>query len=126
MDKRTTIRRLETLATFLETKVPAEHFDMGSFFSANSDYTPANKLGECGATACALGWAARIPSFNRAGLTVTSLGWPYFGTENGLGAGAQFFGITEDDSCNLFGLVPGTPKQVAKRIRKFVAELRAA
>lgn len=64
MDKRTTIRRLETLATFLETEVPRKFFDMALF--GNVD--PGQKFGGCGTVGCALGWATAIPSFRKAGL----------------------------------------------------------
>lgn len=143
MDKRTTIRRLETLATFLETKVPRKHFDMGSWVQHTSpagDRTFVLPKGEgltdCGAAACAFGWATTIPAFKRAGLRLkvsrrfneTDV---TFGKARDFLAAQRFFGITEVEAERLFhpwayANRDTTPKQVAKRIRKFVAELRAA
>lgn len=123
MDKRTTIRRLETLATFLETKVPRKHFDMGRFWNVGPD----QDLGDCGTAACALGWGTTIPVFRKIGFR-PAVGWSsvVLGDNTGCHAGADLFGITFAQSRDLFDDHRGdeTPKQVARRIRRFVAELR--
>lgn len=69
----------------------------------------------CGSTACALGWACMDPEFNKAGLSLSRFGAPYF--DNGVegasdddrhlysfAAGAAFFGLGEGDGDVLFGL----------------------
>jgi len=57
-------RRLLKLAAFLE-KLPPERFEFGTWVGAS--WKGAQDL-SCGTTACALAWAATIPSFRAAGL----------------------------------------------------------
>ena len=54
--------RLLTLAYFLKTEVPPELFDMYSYCSRRLSGLgfPKEHLGECGTTACALGWATVV------------------------------------------------------------------
>lgn len=119
-------KRLLKWAEFLETEVPPKRFDMGVWGTG--------PLSKCSTAACALGWATAIPSFRRAGLTTL----PTFdggfaveyrsndGSTYGASAAEQFFGIRSDDAALItdpaFYSTPPTPKQVAKRIRKLVAE----
>lgn len=56
--------RLLRLADFLDT-VPPEQFDYNIWFNGTA-------LGECGTTACALGWATAIPEFQALGLELRS------------------------------------------------------
>ncbi len=114
-------RRLLKLADFLVEQVPPKKFYMYRW--ATSD-----DLNECGATACAFGWAAMIPSFRRAGLSIRGK-WPKlegFRSRCGFKIAARFFSISNENSRDLFGSQIGlqreTPRQAAKRIRTFVAE----
>jgi len=95
---------------------------------------------QCGFAACAVGWACAIPAFRKAGLRMrtthqTSLNfyptlvvkeehpseWP-----QGFDAVNQFFGLSNDASEYMFNpcgyINPPSAKQVAKRIRAFVAK----
>ena len=114
--------RLLTLASFLDS-VPWEQFDLESWFGEN----------HCGSTACAIGWATRIPEFQEQGFSAKwneprycmngvafSFGWH---------AVWDFFQLSEleaehlfwDSSC-LGGIrIDQTPSEVAGRIRDFVA-----
>lgn len=141
---RKTVKRLTTLIEFME-KLPKsanKHFDMSAWFRhigthshgiMNNKPIPANALKHCGTTACALGWAATIPAFRRAGLKVYAI-------ETGAGnaeRSKRFFGINEYQQRALFdyGLefdgTPGdrevihTPKQWAKRARRLLSEWRS-
>lgn len=74
---------------------------------------------ECGTTACALGWACAYPEFKAAGLKFsTHLGYPVF---KGGGqyryyheAGAAFFGLTQKQSVDLFGVEYNSTKSHKK------------
>lgn len=96
---------------------------------------------ECRTTACALGWATQIPSFQKAGLKMrwsnqlteddsSADGTPeYEGEDNAIIVAQQFFGIDYDAANFIFGGQGNhrTPKETARAIRKFVAKgLRAA
>lgn len=110
--------RLLKLAEFLETKVPSEHFDMGTW--GDGDF----KKHECRSVACALGWATAV--FPRSlklmgdGIDEAAevLHWKTGTT--GTNAAQEFFGLTHDEATDLF--MPGngndTVKQVTKNIRK--------
>lgn len=119
--------RMEKLADYLDT-VPPEKFDM-------SGWGPEGEPVSCGfsgcAIGCAIGWAIH-------GRLFRDLDWshkPYVsggGVWHGCpsnkktGSGqyqaiAEIFGISASEAeCDLFGPeLTGTPKEVAKRIRKF-------
>ncbi len=159
---RTGEKRLLTLAWFLD-ELPADVFDITSWFDAGKSrafgdglnvdgktlkpvndiltarasvkagVTPA-QMHACGTTACAMGWAATIPSFRRAGLTVKTGGISgnveYNGFDGTLAA-VDFFKISRSDAYNLF--LPGgyhngsqaTPKDVARKIRAVVENIKA-
>lgn len=132
--------RLLKLATKLDS-VPRKHFDISRFWS-EEDY---------GSLGCALGWAATIGSFRRAGFTLIS-GMPNFlpatdkeakvcdawwleeyeeespTSYGGFKAGAYFFGLSMRECFLLFdptGHDRGdrtTPKQVAAKVRAMVNE----
>ncbi len=109
-------RRLRKLADYLRT-VPPKVFDMNIW---------CKKKG-CGTVACALGHAAQIPSFKRAGLHFE---WfthhrdeaiVRFGEFDGTEAAEAFFGITGALAYGLFGSRRGghaTAKQVARAIER--------
>lgn len=111
------IKRLLTLARFLETRVKDEVFNI-NFWT-------------CGTTACAGGWACRIPAFRAAGLRVdTTNGLPAFNDQWGVDALAAFFDVTLVTGYRLFVRTHyrtcycTTRLQVAKRIRQLVARER--
>lgn len=98
----TSKEKLLTLAAFLKT-VPPERWDYSNW--VNSDWQGKLDL-SCGTKACALGWAATIPAFAAAGLTLRIVSRAnrhgYLGTVdftidshtyNGTDAAAKFFGI---------------------------------
>lgn len=137
-------KRLLKLAAFLEA-LPRKSFDYTHWAGVGFK---GKLTTSCGTTACALGWAAAIPSFRRLGLRLTDpdpYGWR---TVQDIRSGARHFNAAIDVFCltmpeaeYLFtpdepnygyfsfdssGLedAPGdsaTPRQVAKHIRAFVA-----
>lgn len=111
-------KRLLRLADYLET-VPRDHFDMGTWGGKSS----------CGFSGCAMGWAVHGRLF-RGLKSASYLGrraCPSFNGATGFEAAAELFDITIDQAEEkLFGPhIKGTPKQVAKRIRKFVRDNQA-
>lgn len=133
-------KRLLILAEFLETKVPRRRFSMitwadGAFCGRPNEH----EHHECKTTACAMGWACTLPVFKKAGLKlVETYPDPYDGKAPRIlalqdnydqHAAAEACGITYEQAIWLFGseFTDGkyrdreTPKQVAKRIRAFVA-----
>jgi hypothetical protein len=77
------VKRLTTLATFME-KLPAsanKHFKMRQWFLHTGDHehdigfeVERKDMNHCGTVACALGWAATVPSFRKAGLKLHQTG----------------------------------------------------
>jgi len=128
------LKRLLTLASYLETVPPKRYnhndWATGKFCSTEKPLEPLHA--ECRTTACALGWAATIPAFKRAGLKVAfdDLGglvkYKHHQCED---AAMEFFKLGSDDAGNIF--LPGdyhstqrvTPKMVSKRIRSVVKRL---
>ncbi len=96
-------KRMLVLAEFLRTRVPKEHFYMGSFSSCVDRKTG---ITGCGATACALGWATQIPSFKRAGFVQTNKNnfVPKYKQRSGFEAAELFLGIDDNESDLLFGM----------------------
>jgi hypothetical protein len=115
-------RRLLKLADFLET-VPRKRLDMSIFATGD--------LRECGTSGCALGWATQIPSFRRAGLYLDETSPRLRGRPrivDPFQVAREFFDLSAYDAADLF--TPNydgsdTPKEVAKRFRKFVASKAA-
>lgn len=134
--------RLLKLAAFLE-KLPRKRFDYASVVGYDWQGKPDLS---CGTTACAIGWAAAMPQFQKLGLKLDFD--PVYGNsrlEGGVAKGkynpgTAIFEISDDEWDYLFQ--PGwnltddagtdlplpvapdadaTPKQVAKHIRRFVA-----
>lgn len=125
-------RRLLVLAGHLR-KVPARRFRMGAYME--SDRVGFGKLGRwahnCGSYGCALGHAAAIPAFRKAGYQLTRH-FPFFKGEVGQQATSRFFGLSFMDTLRLFGS-PGinmhrhqTPACVASNIERFVREAERA
>ncbi len=132
ISKATTKRRLNQLATLLES-LPPKKFNYGHWTSG-----PVDARHPCGTTACALGWATTLPIAKREGLKLVPLTYTpdvfriTCKNREGYHAGAKFFGISELQAYSLF--IPASagsgrpdrsasPKEVAAHIRKFVASL---
>lgn len=115
MFKKFHANRLLKLASHLES-LPRKVFSIEVWHQTKS----------CGTVACAAGHACMMPEFRRAGFRLTEDGWPIYRGEEHFHACSKFFGITVDESLELFS--PNyyknspTPKQVAKRIRTLVAK----
>lgn len=136
--------RLLELAKFLR-KLPAKRFNFATW--VGEDWKGKKDL-SCGTTACALGWAATIPSLRKAGLRLVKIPHNYVNAvvcmkdedhPNSMSpelASEKVFGLNSAEFEYLF--VPGssppdemsdlddgpedyaTPKEVAKHIRMFV------
>lgn len=108
--------RLLKLADYLET-VPRDRFDMTDW---------SNMKTGCGFSGCAIGWAHHGKLF--PGLAIRkkasdSFSVLHYRGETHLDAAALLFKIDSDSADDLFGPAQiATPKQVAKRIRKFVRD----
>jgi hypothetical protein len=131
------VRRLTKLADFLAAlpKDAKKKFWMGRWFDHNEEHE--HKFGEfikpgdlkhCGTTACALGWAATIPSLYRAGLRIKHYPAGFRGTDAPVKTAAEFFNIDMGEAMYLFFDVAEnenmTPKQWAAVCRNFVSENR--
>jgi hypothetical protein len=144
------IKRLTTLADFLEklprkafnlegwvqdkdTGRLTEYFEDFDLpvFTKNEELKKGIKpetMISCGTTACAVGWAGSIPEFCKAGFRIVSAGahvTPTYGGSQSWDAVHRFFELTEFEANRLFSMSEypndkGTPKQVAKRIRKLI------
>jgi hypothetical protein len=133
--------RLLKLADFLET-VPRKHFNYNRWVGDGWD-GESTDLVSCGTTACALGWAATMPAFRRLGLRLyrdpegmdgvclKAAGDPYNGSPiYAADAAEEIFAVQGNEFDYLFtpseGEEDATPKQVAKKIRRFVADREGA
>ncbi len=131
-------KRLLKLADFLD-KLPRSHFD----FNTILEKVEPSRKNKCGTVGCAIGWCPTV--FPRVCEVVSNPGeqmevapigrepdfWSNYGTH--AAAGSHIFGITEGEAYGLF--TPSedspangkrlrgdaTPKQVARRIRTYVA-----
>lgn len=120
------MRRLLVLARFLR-RLPRRRFDYGTW--TGDDWKGSQTL-RCGTTACALGWAATMPIFRRAGLHINNWGDPQLGHGNpfrhatGTSAAEKLFHLHDFEADHLFlpgeGELKATPKQVAQKIEAFV------
>lgn len=132
-----TVRRLTKLADHM-AGLPRKakfHFDMGTYFSheGGSRLHPKAKDGrglttedlfDCGTSACALGFAAALPEFRRAGLALVinnqaNICYKRYIRDE---AAMSFFHLTMKQTNYLFGPVSSvtTPKQWAIRCRSFL------
>lgn len=133
-----TIRRLTVLCDFMEKLPPEakEHFDMSDYFFTNhvpgegfSGRVKTSELYQCGTQACALGWAATVPSFKRAGLYIDGYD-EMVKLDNKMvmcaaTAAMEFFGLDSQQEGHVFGGGIGnikTPKQWARMCRRFIAK----
>lgn len=117
--------RLLTLAYFLKTEVPSKQFNMKWYGRREPEQKPVC-LGECGTSACALGWATEVfPEVFRmewpGGLlaVVCMCGVPWAVTWESPEVW-KFFGVDCEESLRLFGRVLSTPEQKAKQIEALV------
>ena len=142
------VRRLTKLIEYMESlpREAHEHFNMGMWFyhdgvdhdhNISGDITRKH-LNKCGTVACALGWAATVPEFRRAGLVMTSsLGTPELRDMTtgmsgpwGAAAAAEFFDIGLEQAIYLFGGRTGpraginTQKQWARFARRALRKWR--
>lgn len=125
------LEKLEQLANFL-LEVPNEHFDYGVYCGgigggSMSGHSFAEALHNCGTKGCAIGWAVAL--------------WPndwtiqdnyprlLGGTGGSLADAATFFEISANASIHLFlpdvGEWEASAQDVAKKIHKFIREVRA-
>lgn len=147
------VKRLEKLANFLDD-LPRNKFNIETWYITPPKKYEKNyikvqgfrlyesKRASCDTVACALGWAAMIPSFHKAGLksfteTYTDYTVIAYKPKNkrcqGVNnkAAMKFFGLSKDQCYNLF-YVSGynkkeiyrkvTPKMVSKKIREIIKE----
>lgn len=117
-------KRIKKLIAFMEAlpRAANKHFDMGAFLFHDGDHEheapkkPADLLHSCGTSACALGWAATMPYFQKLGLKF-SKGGVLRGRSvivpSGSWKWAELFGGWNDDR---------TPKQWAKRAKGLLKE----
>ena len=120
---RTSINRLTKLADHLVKNVRHKAFNMNTWCYYDEE--------SCGTAACALGHAAMIPSFRRAGLKLSesSSREPEHNGVHGYLAGASFFGIDYWQSDWIFNPMwyranHPTRFEVAKRIRDVIKTLK--
>lgn len=130
--------RLLKLADFLET-VPRKAFNIGAWEQSKVNKPEGKIPGECGFAGCAVGWAVHAKLFRGLKFIPNPYGWdenditPSYAGQEGFEAAEKLFDISGieagdgwDASRHLFS--PGTykndptPKQVAKRICKFVRD----
>lgn len=118
--------RLLKLAELLETKVSRKSFNFDVFYMTDEKK-------ECGYVACAIGHAMIDPWFTRRGFkkgkrsrTVFNKdhATPHYKGKYGWDAVENFFDLSFEEAIflftNYYSQERVTPKQVAKRIRKFV------
>lgn len=128
------IARLRKLVDLLKA-LPRRRFDYNRW--VGMDWGGSKDL-SCGTTACALGWAATIPTFRRRGLVLADrwgmgcvvLREPNRRELEGVAAAARFFDLLYEHAAYLF--IPGpsdedaTAKQVARKIERFIKERGSA
>lgn len=119
--------RLLKLADYLET-VPRRAFEISAWKERDATKPEGNTPGDCGFAGCAVGWAAHTRMFRglRFGKGVNS-DEIYYGHYSNFTAVEKLFSFDREAATYLFDSVSypnfsATPKQVAKRIRKFVKE----
>lgn len=136
------IKRLKQLKYMLENHhklFKTVKFDIDTWCSIKEmddkikDNTPANEIPKsCGTAACALGSAALYEPFRKEGLKIhciVNADVIYRGAE-GYDAGKKFFGITLNESENIFNpdfymKSKVTPKDVAKKVIGLIAQYSA-
>jgi hypothetical protein len=104
MEKVEVIKRLRRLKSLLSRtnhykglpKLNEKNFNMGCWKEET----------ECGTVMCAAGYAAHDPWFNERGLIMKDDSYPFHkdSGKEGISALAEFFGISYEQSCELFSL----------------------
>jgi len=123
------VERLEKLATFMETEVPANRFDMETWAKGNFQ---SQAIWNCGTSACAAGWATVLfddsqfylnyGESNRAGVKYDcSKNHTLYSGQDAVG---QYFDLSWMQCDYLFGQRNElkAPKQWASRCRRFLKE----
>ena len=122
-------QRLGTLIRFMRRlpKDANKHFDMESWFSYGGEHELKAKevtrkvLTYCGASACALGWACTIPSFQKAGLRM-----PINKIEEPWSKSEEFFDVPISVVFYLFMMDAETPKQWASKAEQYLRDYERA
>lgn len=123
-------RRLRVLRDHLKT-VPKKHFNLSDWVEIDGGEIKNGAIANvgCGTTACAMGWAASIPEFSKAGLKLArEFGYiaPFYEGLDGFEAARAFFDIDYMDAVYLFapGQYPlkdlNNPEAVINRINKLL------
>jgi len=106
------LRRLRLLSYYLKS-VPEEHFNLCSWINLSTGRLVNGQLKVIAknTTACAIGWATQIPEFIKEGfkldhavinkIFIYNIS-PTYKNERGYVAVENFFGLTLDESLNLF------------------------
>lgn len=99
------LKRLNHLIRYMKKLSPeaTEHFDMQLWINhpkALKDNFTRKNLMSCGTTACALGWAASLPSFKKAGLKLNAQARGY----TNLAHAEVFFGLNKREAMALFAM----------------------
>ena len=132
--KKFQIKRLEKLATFLDT-LPKQKFNFGVVTDVSDDWTMQEALktkdNSCGTVGCAIGWSPAVfPKVVqwKGKQAIVRMRNPIDAMYPPLTAATvavELFGMTVDEAYEVF--YPNnrlgdnaTPKQVAKQIRKFI------
>lgn len=125
--------RLLTLAHFIETQVPRGKLQMEHFANDAEMVVGETFTGDCGAGACALGWAStiwpndfqvRVRRFGSYGEGIAFLYRKSGGRWRRLNETdppvCRFFGVTNHEARLMFGAEPSSPKNKAAQIRRIV------
>lgn len=130
------VKRVTTLVKFMRAlpRSANKHFDMRKWIAHDAGghshdfqtFIRPKDLASCGTTACALGWAAAVPAFRRAGLRVEAVPMDlHCNTEISNSARARaFFDLTTLEFRIIFGGYndDATPKKWAARVERFVKQ----
>lgn len=109
------IERLQQVVRVLRELPKDKKLDLGLWY-------------QCGSTACAIGWAAADPWFNKKGLRLSQNylsgnAKPQFRRKFGFDAVSAFFGLTSDEENFLFindSYRRGTRGDVIRRLEAFI------
>ena len=126
------VRRLTKLADYMDSLPPEarKHFHMSDWFKHDGLHPLRGKIltrrhmNDCGTTACALGWAATMPAFQKLGLTYNLVGIPWQGFHEPIGRAMKIFDIDDSVANDLFSadlsIFIHTPKQWARYCRQVI------
>lgn len=140
MDAALTVKRLTRMRDEIKqsSTVSNRKFLMSTWGRHKGDHKPP-AANYCGTAACALGHAAIVPEFRRAGLTLRwhkyNKNWEaevLYKTNDGYGyytghcAGAEFFGITYAEASDLFLTTNRPKKEVIAEINRLIEQYSKA